>query len=406
MAIILNNHDGNIHVSAVNMTNNIDHIPPAVYNIDVTQNGIVLQKDRARYDLPTKVYGNLESYRSQILETVNENETSSTGVILCGLKGSGKTLTAEMLANSFLIKDYPVFIIDRKLPASLLKAVAALGPCMMYFDEFGKNYRNLEGQSDTDGLLTLFSDSSLKKVLFVVTANSTTEISEFMLNRPGRFYYNIRFSDISAEVVEQMLSDFKVPEALHHLLRAYTLNGNVTMDIFRLVVREAAKCGETYKLMDRIAILNVPEFVTATLKVSCVTYKDKVMTKYTDVMISRIQNASINIASEEESLYSRKFRLSDFIDIHELEPDKEFTLDLLDGCTIVFKVDYTTKSYGSHKNYSALESDKSKQEYEESRKRAAEELANVNKNGGVVGYPSRSYLHNFVAATVVDAEPK
>ncbi len=82
--------------------------------------------------------------------------------------------------------------------------------CIVLFDEFDKTF-GIEGQND---ILSMFDGMSAGKKLFVITCNDLSRLSEFMINRPGRFHYHFRFEYPGAKEVREYLED-KLPERYH-----------------------------------------------------------------------------------------------------------------------------------------------------------------------------------------------
>jgi hypothetical protein len=259
MTTALFNIDGNIAIRSVNDAARIDHIPAAVYKIAITEAGLNLIKDRAKYDLPEKVFGKSEMYRDLVVKDFTERKTQSTGVILEGLKGSGKTLLAEMLANKVLERDIPVFIVDSPLSGELLTAIARLcAPCMFLFDEFGKVYTATEDKNRREGLLTFFSDSSLGNVLNVVTANTVSEIDTNMIDRPGRFKYRLAYGGLTDADIHTILDDYELPSDIRAYLEIYCAINTLSYDMVITMARYAMNCPTKRDLYDMFHVLNVP----------------------------------------------------------------------------------------------------------------------------------------------------
>lgn len=391
MPVILRNEDDAIFMQVVDGSNNIDHLPAQVYKLGVTPKEVVLIKDRKRFDIPSKLFGEVNNYKDQILATFESTKDDSLGVLLTGLKGSGKSTTAEVLSNAFIARDYPVFMIDSPVPADLIRMVAKLGPCMIYFDEFGKVYnhntpptddRRVPSPDNTEGLLTLFSDTSLKQVMFVVTANTPGEFSDYMLNRPGRFYYRINFGTVSDEVVTEVMKEYHVPDTLTNFFRNYVCKTQVSLDILRVIAKEAIKAHDTASFIKQLSLMNIPAIPTPTLILTKVTQKGNDVTEIADCRVKNIKHFTLTVG-EEEMLYKREFDIMQFIDIHNLVPNDKYTLDLLDGVKIQFRMTLTgDNGYYSGLNYTALES-KAQQEQnrlaEEKRRKDHEEWVNKHR---------------------------
>ena len=56
-------------------------------------------------------------------------------------------------------------------------------------------------------MLSLFDGTSNGKKLFVITCNSYLSLSEYLINRPGRFHFHFRFNYPSAEDITEYLQN-------------------------------------------------------------------------------------------------------------------------------------------------------------------------------------------------------
>ena len=258
--VALYNFDGRIAIRGCNDKARVDHIPPAVYRIQLTMEGLDLVPDRKKFDTPEKIFGRAEQYATTIVDDFIKRKDQATGAILNGLKGNGKTLTAELIGNKLLARDMPVIIVDEALPAGLLLQIARLcAPCMLQFDEFGKVYsEDRKETNEREGLLPLFSDSSLKQVLFVVTSNTREELNSYILDRPTRFKYFIEFVRMSPAEVSVVLDDFNLSGFIRHYMEVYCVINAMSYDMIMTMARHAEQCSNREDLIDMFHMLNVP----------------------------------------------------------------------------------------------------------------------------------------------------
>lgn len=260
------NVNGNIIVQANHDYPTIDHLPAAVYTLGMTDKGeLVFAKQHDGFTLPTKIYGSNNRYYDVITSDFSQTE-GSLGVMLIGLAGSGKTLLTESIANWMIAADRPVFWIkENKIPVELIRAaitVAANSGCLIIFDELSKLYP--ESSEDSDGttqasLLTLFSDSGLKKVMFMATDNAVQQVNMYLMNRPGRFLYWIRYGKLSVDDITEFCNDFAVPtEFINEILYYCNDNDIITYDVLRIIVKTVLKSKDVADFKFRLDILNVP----------------------------------------------------------------------------------------------------------------------------------------------------
>lgn len=269
MSLILINEENLVRLKTIDFSKQIDHIPPYVYRLGVDKDEVLLIKDRKLFDVPKTIYGSHYKYRDAILKDYEESP-GSTGAILLGLKGSGKTMLAEDLANWMLGKGWPVLMITSAIPGQFIRLVLEMiGPCMLMFDEFGTSYDDEERSQ----LLSFFSDTSLKKVLMVVTANTEEQLNHYMLNRPQRFRYCIRYTGLSKEVLTDLMDRHTVNRNLRRYLNYYAIKYKLSYDMALLVIQMAAQCQTVDELNAMLEIRNVPEPLWPVFKVTGVLFE-------------------------------------------------------------------------------------------------------------------------------------
>ena len=152
------------------------------------------------FDITEKIYGKNTDKLDKIMESYKLFERSM-GIILSGDKGIGKSLFTKLLAQRALKEGYPVLIVNKETPnlSDFLDSIDQ--ECLVLFDEFEKVF------SEQNKLLSLFDGYSTKKKLYAITINHIYKLSEFMINRPGRFHYHFRFSYPTPQEVREYLED-------------------------------------------------------------------------------------------------------------------------------------------------------------------------------------------------------
>lgn len=182
-------------------------LPVGVYNL--SYNGMTGQFSLNLTDpfvIPNKLYGNVNEKIARIL-TWHESDLNdgNTGVLLCGLKGTGKSVLAKKLAMD---SGYPVIIIDvdyTEVTGNFIPFLSSLKqPAVLLFDEFEKKFEQHKGQ---EKLLSLVDGTSTTKNIVVFTANNYNSINQFYINRPGRVRYLYQYSGLSMDVVENIIDD-------------------------------------------------------------------------------------------------------------------------------------------------------------------------------------------------------
>jgi hypothetical protein len=258
MPIILADEGPYITLSSINLHNKIDKVPPAVYRVGNKDDELVLIKDREKFKVPTKRYGQHDAYKSKFIRTYGETP-GTTGVLLTGLKGSGKSLLAEDTINEVIAKlQRPCLMITGAIPAPVIKRlITAMGPCVVYFDEFGKYYEDKEREH----MLTLFSDSDLQGVMFIVTSNHIHELSDYMIHRPGRFLYKINYEGMQEDAVLEVIEELKLAPAILTYILDYCKCHRISFDMLRVVAKVAVGAKDLKSFKQEMKIHNVPDEV-------------------------------------------------------------------------------------------------------------------------------------------------
>lgn len=218
-----------------------EQLKAGVYQMGVDQMGIYLAEEDT-FKLPIKLYGDVIKNSDRILKTFSQR-SKSTGVLLNGLKGSGKTITAKYICNEAVHLGMPVILVNNKMPQPMfndfLKKIAQ--ECVVFFDEFEKTHSTYRGEDEDDeqeDLLTLLDGVSSTKKLLIFTCNDEGKINEFMINRPARIYYNIKYGSLSIDEIKEFAEDnLTNKEALSNLLLADSLV-DFSYDILNSLIEE------------------------------------------------------------------------------------------------------------------------------------------------------------------------
>jgi hypothetical protein len=273
MPVILRDCDTHLAVSGINTTGQIDHIPAHVYTLTTDPFGtLILVKDRKRFKVPEKKYGKHTRYFN-ILTKRYDRLNPTLGVLLVGKKGSGKSLLAEDVGNWGLNQDIPVLLVNEPIHPNLIhSALSVIGPCIIYFDEFGKVYSD---EDKRNMMLAFFSDSSHTGVLNIVTGNGVDEISEYMMNRPGRFEFRFNFQRTLALAFMDIARDFHLSGEIESLFLRTMIHREATMDIALKLAPYLRDCKTLDEALDMFDILNVPEPVYVYHRIREAVWKGK-----------------------------------------------------------------------------------------------------------------------------------
>ena len=181
---------------------NVDTVPRGVYNVGLSMTGWYLEKTADEFIFNYKVYG-LQSKFMQHVLTAFENTKGNFGILLNGTKGTGKSVTAKVLANKF---NLPVVVVKSfgENNAQLIEFLASFNfNCVFFFDEFEKNF------SDKDSSILQIMDgvyTSEYRRIFLLTTNETN-INDNLISRPSRLRYIHEFGNLEPEITREYLND-------------------------------------------------------------------------------------------------------------------------------------------------------------------------------------------------------
>lgn len=229
-----------------------DKLPVGTYLIKRAPFDGPLYFDRVPdFTLPEKLYGDTIKHSERILSTFR-TRTNSTGVLLAGEKGSGKTLLSKHLS---VTSGLPVILVNDPWSGDIFNTLVASlqQEAVFVFDEFEKVYRD---QGDQEGLLTLLDGFFATKKLFILTCNDIYKVNEHLKNRPGRLFYFIKYRGLSVEFVKEYCEDKLVNKSnIDSVCNLSMLFEEFNFDMLASIVEEMNRYGEDAH--EAVKILNV-----------------------------------------------------------------------------------------------------------------------------------------------------
>lgn len=238
-----------------------DSLPAGNYVVkEMPMDGPLYLEHIESFEIKGKRYGDLDKNTDRILRTFMDRP-ASTGVMLAGEKGSGKSLLAKNLAIEAAKRmDIPCIVINAPWVGDKFNAFMQMieQPCMVLFDEFEKVY----DEEDQEKALTLLDGVFPSKKLFVLTCNDKWRVNQHMRNRPGRLFYMLNYKGLDANFITEYCNDNLKPELQKHtekLCQIASLFSQFNFDMLKATVEEMNRYDE--EPQDALRMLNVkPEF--------------------------------------------------------------------------------------------------------------------------------------------------
>jgi len=206
-----------------------------------------------------RVYGNMQQRADRIMNTFAERP-QSTGVLLVGEKGSGKTMLAKILCMQAYAKGMPTILINRAWVGdkfnNLIQSISQ--PAVIFVDEFEKIYTKIDGVDTQEQLLTLLDGVFPSKKMFILTCNDSEKIDKHMRNRPGRLFYGLQFVGLEKEfIAEYCHQNLNEPLRQHipTINRIATLFDQFNFDMLKALVEEMNRYNESPE--DSLEMLNI-----------------------------------------------------------------------------------------------------------------------------------------------------
>lgn len=208
-------------------------LPKGIYEVRESMAGYYLNKLGDSFVFNYKLYGINNEFIDHFIKTYN-NTTGNLGVLFNGIKGTGKTVTAEELCNQLGL---PVIIVKScKEADDMLKFLATQinFDCIFFFDEYEKEFKESSSVlSFMDGV----HNSQYRKV-FLLTTNEL-EINSNLLGRPSRIRYVRSFGNLPEETTLELLNDILIDKsAVEPVLDLIRQMQIITVDLVKALAQE------------------------------------------------------------------------------------------------------------------------------------------------------------------------
>lgn len=227
--------DGNVFSQGSATTiSHSEGLPKGVYEVKVSMTGFYLSKIAESFTFDYKLYGLNQKFIDYVLKTY-ENTTGNLGVLLDGIKGTGKTVTAKELCNNLQL---PVILVQSMGDSNdkLIKYLSTTinFDCIFFFDEYEKEFK------DSSDVLSFMDGTynSIYRKIFLLTTNELN-VDPNLLGRPSRIRYKKSFNNLSEEVTREILNDILEDKTAIEKVIELTHSMNIiTIDLIKAIATE------------------------------------------------------------------------------------------------------------------------------------------------------------------------
>lgn len=194
----------------VNKPNGLDYdlVKGKVYDLEYDRmEGLSYLKENGDLNMPKKVYQIEKDIKfiDRVLKYFNSEKSSqTTGILLSGTKGTGKTVLSKQLAMK---SNLPIIVVSSNYPVSVMSEFfkkCSTEVCII-FDEIEKN----KNYWRTDDLLGFLDgvQSTCKKMV-IMTCNNFGELNDNLFDRCSRVRYHRKYTDNSnVEFIREIAKD-------------------------------------------------------------------------------------------------------------------------------------------------------------------------------------------------------
>ncbi len=217
--------------------NDVPRLPAHVYTVEPSDFGLFLRHQQDEFTFPYKLYGSLDNFAERVATTYRATQ-GNLGILLNGIKGTGKTVQAEQICN---LLELPVILVTNDFEGELVPFLNRIpDDIVVLIDEYEKIYKR------SNALLSVM-DGALRtkhRRVFLLTTNDAC-VSDSMLNRPSRLLYVKRFGNLEGAIIVEIVNDMLL-EQEHRDAAIRFLGGLeiITVDIVKAVCAEMNRFGE------------------------------------------------------------------------------------------------------------------------------------------------------------------
>lgn len=226
---------------------NVKALTPGIYRYVQTMQGWYLERTANRYTFPYKVYGTNDAIIDRV-KTAWKKLDSNFGILLNGLKGTGKTITAQQIVNWAIDEGLIVLNVQGPIPlAEIMERIEQ--PMLVLFDEFEKTHDENREPGCQQHLLSAIDGLSRNehKKIFLFTTNMK-KMNDNFIDRPSRIRYSWEFDRVSEDIIEMLMADMLDPELVAYkqdIMMYLNSRAVLTIDVVKTIITECNTFKET-----------------------------------------------------------------------------------------------------------------------------------------------------------------
>lgn len=207
-------------------------LPIGIYEVRLSQTGFYLEKIAESFTFNYKLYGLNLDFINYVMKTY-ENTTGNLGILLSGIKGTGKSVTAKQLCNYLNLPIINIKSMGSKIDSDMINYLSTNinFDCIFLFDEYEKEF-------EESSYILSFMDgvyNSIYRKVFLLTAN-TLKVDKNLLGRPSRIRYKKEFGNLEEstcrEILNDMLEDKSAVDEIIGLTHSMKI---VTIDLIKAI---------------------------------------------------------------------------------------------------------------------------------------------------------------------------
>ena len=249
----------------------------AIYTIGVDMFGRFFLTPIAKdYKFDYKIYNLETKFINRVVKTYTK-QTGNMGVLLNGVKGTGKTVTAKQICNKM---HQPVIVVNQNYENVQMFINSIPQDIVIFIDEYEKIFKQ------SNNMLTIMDGAlnSIHRRVFLLTTNRLN-IEDNLKQRPGRLRYSKTFDDLNPDVVNEIIDDLlEYDKFRDDCVNFFSTLQLVTVDIVKAIIEEVNMHEEApqdfsdvfnvkkiegfYKIYDLTDGLEEPEMVMDTATIS------------------------------------------------------------------------------------------------------------------------------------------